>query len=127
MEAIFIILQIILAILGFAGIVLPAIPDLPLIFLALAARSFSTGFESPSVLLLIAIFVITTFIYVAELLAAPAGAKALGSSKNGIIGATIGTLASILLLPISFWFIIFAPFLGAVIGELLAGRSKNRP
>ncbi|MCA9388516.1 DUF456 domain-containing protein [Candidatus Berkelbacteria bacterium] len=125
-DAIIITLEIALVLIGLAGIILPALPGLPLIFLALLTRSISTDFQSPSVLILTVLFAITIFIYITEFIAAPAGAKALGSSKSGIVGAVIGTVASILLLPISFWFIIFAPFLGAVIGELAAGSSKKK-
>ncbi len=50
------------------------------------------------------------------------GAKWMGGSKAGTRGATIGLIVGLFLGPLG---IIFGPFVGALIGELMIGRPSN--
>jgi len=50
------------------------------------------------------------------------GAKYVGGSKWGAWGCTIGTLLGMFFMP---WGLLAGPFLGAVVGELMAGRKSG--
>jgi len=52
-------IAILLMVLGVFGILLPALPDMPLLFAGLVIRSWVTGFQTPSLGLLLAFFALT--------------------------------------------------------------------
>ena len=116
---------IILVILGIAGIFLPGLPDLPLVYAALVLRSATTGFSDPSpgVLLLLAGIVAAVALF--ELIAGAASAKQFGASHAGVIGALIGSALGFIFFLVSPWALFVLPILGAVIGELRSGRTKT--
>lgn len=58
-----------------------------------------------------------------EYVAAALSAQKAGATKLGIIGAAIGTIAGIFS---GIWGLLFMPFAGATIGELVANRDLIR-
>lgn len=104
----------IFALVGFWGIFIPFIPDLPLIWFGILIYGLGTRFTEialPTVLLL-GIFSATT--YLVDYAAITFGAKRFGASRQGMLGAIIGSLVGFPFVP-PFGFMI-----GAATGTLLA-------
>jgi uncharacterized protein len=109
-----------LLIAGFAGIVLPALPGLLLVFAGLVFAAWAEGFAYVGWGTISILAALTIASYVIDALAGLLGAKRFGAGKYGLIGATIGTLVGLALgLP----GIILGPFIGAVLGELYAQKD----
>lgn len=109
----------VLVIAGLAGIVLPAIPGIPLIFIGMLLAAAVDGFVHVQWPWLVALGVLTAISVVVDVWATAVGAKRVGASRLAIIGAVIGTVAGLFFGPIG----LFAgPFIGALGGELLHGR-----
>jgi len=109
-----------LLIAGFAGIVLPALPGVLLVFAGLVFAAWAEGFAYVGWGTISILAALTIASYVIDALAGLLGAKRFGAGKYGLIGATIGTLVGLALgLP----GIILGPFIGAVLGELYAQKD----
>ncbi len=111
------ILAAILVVAGVAGLVVPALPGAPLLFLGLLAGAWAEGFAhvgSGTLSILGAMAVLT---YAVDFLAGAFGAKRFGASSRAVVGATLGAVVGLFFgIP----GILLGPFLGAVIGELSA-------
>jgi len=109
-----------LLIAGFAGIVMPALPGVLLVFAGLVFAAWAEGFAYVGWGTISILAALTIASYVIDALAGLLGAKRFGAGKYGLIGATIGTLVGLALgLP----GIILGPFIGAVLGELYAQKD----
>ena len=110
----------ILVITGFAGLVLPALPGIILIFSGLVVAAWAehfvyVGWKSITVLALLALFA-----WLIDLLSGVLGAKKFGASRYALIGASIGAVGGLFFgIP----GIVAGPFFGALLGELIARRS----
>jgi len=112
-----------LVIVGFAGILLPALPGTVLIFAGMALASWADGFArvGPGTLALIAAIGLAS--YGVDFVAAAFGARRLGASRRAMAGAALGTVAGLFFgLP----GLILGPFAGAVAGELTVHRNLYR-
>jgi uncharacterized protein YqgC (DUF456 family) len=122
MEWLWIGLGIALAVVGIVGSLLPLLPGPPLAYAGLLLQQlrpdspFSTRF-----LLLWAGIVLLTLVL--DYLVPIWGTKRFGGTKYGVWGCTIGFLLAFWMGP---WGIIIGPFLGAFIGETLAGQNTQR-
>jgi uncharacterized protein YqgC (DUF456 family) len=116
-------LAFILVAVGLAGLLLPAIPGAPLLFLGLFVAAWTENFTYAGVRTLAILAVLALLTYGVDLWATMFGATRFGASKRAIIGALIGFVLGIFL---GFPGVIFGPFIGAVIGELLAQRSLQQ-
>jgi uncharacterized protein YqgC (DUF456 family) len=119
-EAIVIIIGLLIAIVGLVGCVIPAIPGPPLNFLSLVILELGIG-DAFSAEFYISWGIITVIVTVLDYVLPVMGAKVYRSSKFGIWGSIIGMILGILFFP-PFGMII-GLFLGAVIGELIAGKE----
>ena len=116
-------IAIVLIVIGFVGILLPALPGTVLIFTGLLIGAWADGFTRVGVPMLVIIGVIGTASYAVDFVAAALGTKHLGASRRAMAGAAIGTVLGLFLgLP----GIIVGPFLGAVVGELTVDRDLRR-
>ncbi len=106
--------------IGLAGTVLPVLPGTALIWLGAALYAWATDFALVNGWLLLGLAVIALAAYGLSHLAGALGARGLGASRWGMLGAGIGGLAGLLLLgPVG---VLVGPFVGAVLGELVARR-----
>ncbi len=106
--------------LGLAGLVLPAIPGALLILAGLVLAAWAESFRYIGLWTIIVLAVLAILTYGVDFWATMFGAKKFGASKRAVIGALLGVVAGLFLgLP----GVIFAPFIGAVVGELSAQRS----
>lgn len=127
MELAFIItIGIILLIIGLASCVLPPLPGPPIAFAALLLARF--GLDKTQDLpnwLLIVYAVIIIIVLIVDNFIPIWGTKKFGGTKAGIRGSFVGILIGMFLAPFGGISIIICPFLGAIIGELIAGEKFN--
>jgi uncharacterized protein YqgC (DUF456 family) len=116
-------LAAIIVIVGLIGLVLPAIPGSPLVFVGLLVAAWAEDFTyvGPWTIAMLALLGLLT--YGVDLWATMFGAKKFGASRRAIIGAVIGGVVGLFL---GFPGVLFGPFIGAVIGELLAQRNLRQ-
>jgi hypothetical protein len=114
---------VVLVVVGFAGILLPALPGTILIFAGLLLGAWADGFTRVGVGTLVLLGVIAAASYGVDFVAAALGVKRLGASPRAMAGAAAGTLLGLFFgLP----GLILGPFVGAVLGELSANRDVAR-
>ena len=117
-----IIIGSLLILLGFIGCIIPALPGPPLAFLALLilklsdSSIFTTNF-------MITMAVITGAVYFFDYLLPIFGAKIFKASKQGIWFSIIGMIIGIFFFPP--FGVIIGLLLGAIMGELIAGKAKT--
>lgn len=115
------VLSSVLMLAGLAGIFLPFIPGVPLAWLGFFIFAFGTGFDRISLTTTIVFFVIMLLTAALDFLASMIGAKKYGASKWGVIGASLGLLVGFLIF--GFWGIILGPFIGTLVGEMIARKG----
>jgi uncharacterized protein YqgC (DUF456 family) len=110
---------VVLVLVGLAGTVLPVLPGALLVFAGLFIAAWTDGFARVGTVALVIIGALGALSFVADFVATLLGAKRVGASPQALVGATVGGIAGIFLgLP----GMILGPFMGAVLGELLARR-----
>lgn len=109
---------------GLAGIALPLLPGIPLIWLGIVIYGAFTGFKETGLLTMIIFTVLMFFTVVVDYLANLYGAKKFGAGKLGILFAIIGMMVG--LLTAGFIGLIIGPMVGAIIGELLSGKDHRQ-
>lgn len=106
--------------LGIAGLLLPAIPGAPLLFLGLVAAAWAEDFVHVGFGTLAVLALMTLLTWGVDFAAAAFGARRFGATPRAAAGAALGTLVGLFFgLP----GILLGPFLGAVIGEVLGRRT----
>jgi uncharacterized protein YqgC (DUF456 family) len=107
----------ILVVLGVLGTVLPVLPGALLVFGGLFLAAWAQDFTRVGLWGLVVIFVLLVLAFAVDLLASLLGAQRLGASPKALIGAGIGGFVGVFFgLP----GILLGPFVGAVVGELIA-------
>ena len=113
-------LAVILVLVGIAGVILPALPGLPLVFAGMLLAAWAGGFQEIGWVTLVILGLLTLLSVGVDFFATLIGAKRVGASKKALIGAVLGTFAGLFFGPIG----LFAgPFVGALLGELWHGRE----
>jgi uncharacterized protein YqgC (DUF456 family) len=106
--------------IGLAGSVLPGIPSTPLVLLVAIGHRLWFGAAGASNFALITLGALMAVSLAMDYLASMYGAKRLGATWRGVVGAVVGGLVGIFFaLP----GIIVGPFLGALFFELMGGRE----
>lgn len=115
-------LATLLIVVGFAGLILPAVPGIPLVFAGLVLLAWAENFAFVGWITLAALGVLALLSYGVDLLATALGAKRFGASPRALAGAAIGVVAGLFFgLP----GIVLGPFVGAVIGEFSRQASAR--
>lgn len=110
-------------VVGFAGLILPAIPGVPLIYGGLVLLAWAEDFVYVGAFTLTLLGVLALFSYVVDFLASILGTKAFGASPRAIWGAALGAVVGLFFgLP----GLLLGPFFGAVIAELTTRASVGR-
>lgn len=111
-------LSAICMLVGLAGCILPMLPGPPLAWLGMLLLHFTDRVDfSVTELVVSALVVIATLVL--DYFTPMIGAKKFGGGKYGNRGCVIGTIVGMFFLPLG---LTLGPFLGAVIGELIAGK-----
>lgn len=109
--------------IGLVGSVVPGLPGSPLVLIAAILHRLYFGDQSVSTTMLLALALLTVASLVLDFLATLLGAKKLGATWRGAVGAVVGGVIGLFLaLP----GIILGPFLGAVLFELLGRREFKK-
>lgn len=116
-------LAALLVIVGIAGVVLPALPGIPLVFAGLLVAAWTDGFARVGWLPLVVLGVLTAISIVVDVLSTTLGAQRLGASRLALVGSLVGTVVGLFFMPIG----LFAgPFVGALLGEYIHSRQLGR-
>ena len=113
----------VLVVVGIAGIVLPALPGVPLVFAGLLAAAWADDFTRIGWPTLLILGVLTVISLVVDVLSTTLGAQRLGASRLALLGSVVGTVAGLFFMP---WGLFIGPFAGALIGEYLHGRGLGK-
>jgi uncharacterized protein YqgC (DUF456 family) len=105
---------------GLAGSVLPGIPGTPLVVLAAIGHRLYFGASSASNTVLVIILLLMVLSILMDYLASMYGAKRLGATWRGVLGAVVGGLGGIFF---AIPGIILGPFVGALLFEMMGGRE----
>jgi uncharacterized protein YqgC (DUF456 family) len=122
-DALLWILSAALILIGFAGIVLPALPGTLLVFAGIVLGAWIDDFTRVGWLALTAVAVLALLAWLMDYIAAMLGAKRAGASRQAIIGAALGTVAGIFMGLVG---VLFMPLVGAAAGEFLARRHHGQ-
>jgi uncharacterized protein YqgC (DUF456 family) len=117
-------LAVVLVLVGIAGVILPALPGLPLVFAGMLLAAWAGDFQEISWITLVVLGLLTVLSLAVDFFATMMGAKRVGASRKALLGAVVGTFAGLFLGgPIG----LFAgPFIGALLGELWHGRELGK-
>ncbi|MFZ7096252.1 DUF456 domain-containing protein [Luteimonas dalianensis] len=113
-------LALILALVGLAGVLLPALPGVPLVFAGMLLAAWAGDFQHIGAVTLVVLAILTLISLVVDFWASAAGAKRVGASGKALAGAVLGTFVGMFF---GLAGVFAGPFLGAVAGELLHLRS----
>jgi hypothetical protein len=103
---------------GVVGCVLPGLPGTPLVLAAALVHKLVFGSSGAAWWVLVILTMLAGLALVVDYLASVYGAKRLGATWRGAVGAILGGLGGLFFLPIG---VLVGPFLGATLLEL-AGR-----
>ena len=117
------ILAVVLIVVGVGGTFLPALPGIPLIFGGVLLAAWIDDFQRIPGWVIGVLAVLAVIGIAVDYVAAALSAKRVGASRQGIIGAAIGTVAGIFT---GLWGLLFMPLVGAAIGEYLAHQDALR-
>jgi uncharacterized protein YqgC (DUF456 family) len=123
LEIVLFIAALIVMLVGLAGVILPVLPGIPLIFAAAAIYGILTGFQDITFQLILIFAGITVFGLIVDYIANYFSVKKMGGGTAGAVGAVIGLLVGIFIHWVA---IIILPFVLAVMFELIAGRKGGR-
>jgi uncharacterized protein YqgC (DUF456 family) len=124
LDVVIVAIGLILAIAGIIGCILPIIPGPIFSFLALILLSWTKNWQVFSLTFLIIMGSLTALLMILDYIAPALGAKKYGASKSGLWGSVIGMVIGIFFIPP--WGIIVGAFVGALVGELLTGKSGKK-
>jgi uncharacterized protein YqgC (DUF456 family) len=117
------VVAVLLVIVGAVGTVLPALPGVPLIFAGVLLAAWAEDFQRIGGWTLGILAVLALIGLVVDYVAASMSAQRAGASRQGIIGAALGTVAGIFTGLVG---LVFMPLVGAAIGEFIAHRDALR-
>jgi uncharacterized protein YqgC (DUF456 family) len=119
-QVIGLLLALLVMFLGLAGSILPGLPSTPLVLLGAVGHKLYFGPAGAAWWLLVVLAVMTLLSLVMDYLASVYGAKKLGATWRGAVGAIVGGLIGLFFnLP----GILLGPFIGAALFELAGGRE----
>lgn len=111
---------VILVMVGIAGVILPALPGLPLVFAGMLLAAWAGGFQQIGWVTLVVLGLLTLLSLAVDFFATVVGAKRVGASKKALLGAVVGTVAGLFFGIIGLF---VGPFVGALLGELWHSRE----
>jgi len=121
MDILFIIIASILMLVGLAGIILPVLPGLPVVWLGFFIYAIGTGFDNISLTAVIVFGIIVLLTLLIDFLGPFLGLNKYQASKFSYLGAFSGLVIGLIFF--GFWGIILGPLLGAFMGELAVKRN----
>lgn len=109
-----------LVLIGLAGVVLPALPGIPLVFGGLLMVAWLDDFQRIGGVTLAVLGALAVLAWLIDFAASVIGAQRVGASPLALVGAALGTVVGLFGGLIG---LLFAPLAGAAIGEFIARRD----
>ena len=109
-----------LVLVGIAGVVFPALPGTPFVFLGLLLAAYIENFAKVGWPTLIILGVLTLLATGVDFFASAVGAKRVGASPRAIWGAAIGAIVGI---AFGIPGLILGPLIGAAVGEYITRKD----
>lgn len=106
--------------IGVAGSILPGLPSTPLVFVAAIGHRLYFGETSAAFWVLTILGILTALSLVLDYAASMYGAKRLGATWRGVVGAIVGGLIGLFF---NIPGIILGPLIGAMVFEMAGGRE----
>lgn len=122
-QSLYYVLAAALVLVGIAGVVLPALPGLPLVFAGMLLAAWAGDFQQIGWVSLVVLGLLTLLSVAVDFLATMVGAKRVGASRKALLGAVVGTFAGLFFGPVGLF---VGPFAGALLGELWHGRELGQ-
>jgi uncharacterized protein YqgC (DUF456 family) len=115
-------LAALLIVIGVAGLILPAVPGIPLVYAGLVLLAWADNFAYVGWITLTLLGVLALLSYGIDFLTTALGAKRFGASPRAMVGAALGAVIGLFFgLP----GLLLGPFVGAVIAEFtLRGSAR---
>lgn len=125
MEIILFLMVVMFFVVGIAGIFLPVIPSLPVVWCGILLYAILTNFSEVTITVIVitgALMLVGTLI---DLIASAFGARTYGASWFGVVGSLIGTVIGGIIFNIVG--LIIGAFVGAFVGEfMLYKKAQSR-
>jgi uncharacterized protein len=119
-DVIALVVALVVMAIGCIGSFLPLIPGTPIVLIAAIAHKFIMNPRSAGWFALTILVGLTIFSLVLDYLASVYGAKRLGATRKGMVGAFVGLIVGLFFnLP----GILLGPFIGAGLFEMMGGRE----
>lgn len=106
-----------LVLAGCAGVIVPALPGVPLVFIGLWLAAWINDYARVGYWTLGLLASLTVLAVITDLVASALGAKRVGASSQAIWGAVAGSVVGLFF---GLAGLLLGPFVGAVAGELVA-------
>ncbi|MHB1392349.1 MAG: DUF456 domain-containing protein [Clostridia bacterium] len=123
MNLLFLLLSTVIMLVGLAGVFLPVLPGVPLVFAGTLLYAWSTGFQVITIVNLIFFAVLTAVSSAVEYIGGIITAKKYGASKYGLIGGVLGGILGLVVLSIPG--LIIGQLVGVILGELYFGKQMK--
>jgi len=120
---IFHLLAVLLVLVGIAGIILPALPGIPLVFAGLLLAAWADDFAHVGWLPLTVLGLLTLASFAVDILTTVVGAQRVGASRKALWGTFVGSIVGLFFMPIGLF---VGPLAGALLGEYWHTRELGR-
>lgn len=123
MDALLWVLAVLMIGVGIAGVVLPALPGVVLVFGGVVLGAWIDDFARVSVTTVMVLGVLTAIGFAVDYVTTVLYARKAGATKLGMLGAAVGTVLGIFM---GFIGVLLMPLIGAAVGEFIAHRDALR-
>ena len=123
LSLLFLILSSAIMLTGLAGVFLPVLPGVPLVFAGAFIYAWSTSFEVITVGNIVLFAVLTAIASAVDYVGGLITAKKYGASKYGLIGGILGGILGLIVLGIPG--LIIGQLAGVILGELYFGKQMK--
>jgi len=110
----------VMIVVGVLGIVLPALPGVPLVFAGMWLAAWAGEYQQVGATTVAILAVLAVLSLGIDILGTLLGAKRVGASRLALAGAAVGTVVGLFFGIVG---IFIGPFAGALAGEFLHGRK----
>lgn len=112
-----------LVVVGALGVLLPALPGVPVLFGGLWLLAWYDGYEKVSVLTIAIVGALALLAWLVDIFGSYITAKKFGASKQALWGVVIGALIGLVLGVVG---LIVGTIVGGIVGEWMAHQDKTR-